>query len=131
MNQKRNRKSSHFLSPLSAYVTFQENLKMHTLYGAQHTWLVNHCIFLCDTVWVVTTKATMAHRQVPGEAQCEPPSPCILPGQGVRSSPISAKEMGCKPPPPPCFTHRDLLSVLQSMGGSSNLQIKSLVKNRN
>lgn len=46
MNQKRNRKSSHFLSPPSAYVTFQENLKMHTWYWAQHTWLVNHCIFV-------------------------------------------------------------------------------------
>lgn len=78
MNQKRNRKSYHFLWPLSAYVTFEENLKMHTLYWAQHTWLVCHCIF----VTLFGQWQLKPPWQVPGEPQCEPPSPCILPGQG-------------------------------------------------
>lgn len=107
---------------------------MHTLFWAQQPWLVNHCIFLCDTFWVVVPKAAMAHGQVPGEPQCEPPSPFILPSQAGRSNLISAKETEFKHPSPPCsrnLLHRDLLSVLQSMGGSSDLRIKLPVKNKN
>lgn len=111
-----------FFNPPSLLTLHLRKIWKCTLYFELSSpgWLII-VSFFCGTIWIVVPKATMAQKQAPGEPQCEPPFPCILPGQAVRSNLISAKETGCKHPSPPFsrnFLNRDLLSVLQSMGGT-------------